>query len=69
MFCFSSGKYEDLCLLSIKCWNVLFFRPIDGDEDNEDEFDIFPVIGQCRALYPFEGMEENYRHLDSVKLD
>ncbi|XP_035829209.1 formin-binding protein 1-like isoform X3 [Aplysia californica] len=34
------------------------YQPIDGDEDGEDEFDIFPVIGHCRALYPFEAVNE-----------
>ncbi|GFR77442.1 formin-binding protein 1-like protein, partial [Elysia marginata] len=34
------------------------YQPIDGDEEGEDEFDIFPVIGRCRALYPFEAINE-----------
>ncbi|GFN92889.1 formin-binding protein 1-like protein [Plakobranchus ocellatus] len=34
------------------------YQPIDGDEEAEDEFDIFPVIGRCRALYPFEAINE-----------
>ncbi|BFZ20710.1 hypothetical protein BsWGS_23748 [Bradybaena similaris] len=34
------------------------YQPIDGDEDGEDEFDIFPVIGKCRALYAFEAINE-----------
>ena len=33
----------------------------DDDEDDEDEefydTDPLPIIGRCRAMYPFEGMD------------
>ena len=40
--------YQPICLPN---------SPIEGDDvdGDVDEFDIFPVIGQCKALYPFEG--------------
>uniref|UniRef100_A0A0B7A1R0 Formin-binding protein 1-like n=1 Tax=Arion vulgaris TaxID=1028688 RepID=A0A0B7A1R0_9EUPU len=35
------------------------YQPIDGDDDGEeDDFDNFPVIGRCRALYPFDASNE-----------
>ncbi|XP_067662016.1 formin-binding protein 1-like [Haliotis asinina] len=34
------------------------YAPIDGDEEGEDEFETFPIIGTCRALYPFDGSSE-----------
>ncbi|CAL1536728.1 unnamed protein product [Lymnaea stagnalis] len=34
------------------------YQPIDGDEDGEDDFDMFPVIGKCRALYAFQAVNE-----------
>ncbi|XP_013089865.1 formin-binding protein 1-like [Biomphalaria glabrata] len=39
------------------------YQPIDGDEDGEDDFDNFPVIGRCRALYAFEAINEGSVHM------
>ncbi|XP_059149210.1 formin-binding protein 1-like [Physella acuta] len=39
------------------------YQPIDGDEDVEDDFDNFPVIGRCRALYAFEAINEGSVHM------
>ena len=34
-----------------------FIEPEPGTPDHDDEFqtDFYPVIGTCRALYPFDG--------------
>ena len=33
---------------------------VDDDDDEDEEFydtDPLPIIGRCRAMYPFEGMD------------